>query len=353
MKISVHVNFQNWRPTMTDAEMVMRELELAERAEAQGYYAIWTVEHHFDSYSMCPDGPQLLSYLAGRTKQIKLGTGAVILPWNDPLRVAEKLIMLDNMCDGRLLVGFGRGLAKREYDGFRVDMNEARELFDESAAMVIKALEKGVCENEGPHFPQPLVEIRPQPARSFADRLHSVAMSPDSQIAAGDIGATMMTFVQHAIEEVAPGIEAWRDRYREVQGREPRPPILTDHTFCDEDGKKAEELAYKYCEAYYASVINHYNMDGDHFAETKSYETYARSAKIIQDLGLEKAAAEFASHQIWGTPDEIIEKYKHRVNVIGPMDANVIFSYGCMPFEEAAASQQLFAEKVLPVLKSV
>jgi alkanesulfonate monooxygenase SsuD/methylene tetrahydromethanopterin reductase-like flavin-dependent oxidoreductase (luciferase family) len=353
VKVSVHLNFQNWRSTMTDEEMYRGELALAEKAEEQGYYSIWAVEHHFDSYSMCPNPGYVLSWLAARTSTIKLATGAFILPWNDPLRIAEQVILLDNMSNGRLLVGFGRGLAKREYEGFRIDMNESRDRFDESAAMIIAALEKGVMEYDGQYYKQPRVELRPQPSRSFTDRIYSVAMSPDSQLAAGDIGATMMTFVQHDIEEHAAGINAWRDRFREVTGREPAPPVLTDHTFCDEDPAKAEDMARKYCEAYYASVITHYNMDEDHFAETKGYSAYAESAKMIQEKGLEGAAKEFADHQIWGTPDQIIEKYKHRVEVLGSMDANIIFSYGCMSFEEADSSQRLFAEKVLPELKKL
>ena len=74
-----------------------------------------------------------LSYLAGRTSSITLGTGAVILPWNDPLRVAEKITMLDHLAEGRLVFGMGRGLARMEYAGFRQDMNEARERSDEGA----------------------------------------------------------------------------------------------------------------------------------------------------------------------------------------------------------------------------
>jgi alkanesulfonate monooxygenase SsuD/methylene tetrahydromethanopterin reductase-like flavin-dependent oxidoreductase (luciferase family) len=98
---------------------------LALLAEPLGYDRIWSVEHHFDDYAMCPDNVVLLSYLAAQTKRVKLGMGAVILPWNDPLRVAEKMIMLDHLSDGRALFGMGRGLSRSEYAPFMVAMDRS------------------------------------------------------------------------------------------------------------------------------------------------------------------------------------------------------------------------------------
>ena len=125
MDIGMLLVFQNWFEDVSDREVFTRELEWGVRAEEYGFDSVWTVEHHFDDYSMCPDGPQALSWIAARTSRIKVGTGAVILPWNDPVRVVEKITMLDLVSEGRVLFGMGRGLAKMEYEGFRVDMNEA------------------------------------------------------------------------------------------------------------------------------------------------------------------------------------------------------------------------------------
>jgi alkanesulfonate monooxygenase SsuD/methylene tetrahydromethanopterin reductase-like flavin-dependent oxidoreductase (luciferase family) len=133
MRIGYQLLFQNGHQGMSDGEMTMKELRLVELAEPLGFDTIWCVEHHFDAYSMCPDNTQLLSYLAGRTQRIHLGSAAVILPWNDPLRVVEKVSLLDHLCNGRYLFGMGRGLARMEYNGFRVDMNEARGRFNEAS----------------------------------------------------------------------------------------------------------------------------------------------------------------------------------------------------------------------------
>ena len=96
--------------------------------EDLGFDMVWSVEHHFTDYELIPDPVQMLSYVCGRTKKIGLGTFVIVLPWHDPVRVAEQIAMLDNFARGReLLLGFGRGAAQVEYDGFRVSMSEARE----------------------------------------------------------------------------------------------------------------------------------------------------------------------------------------------------------------------------------
>src|SRR6185503_15137000 len=100
MKIGVQMLFQN-TGKVSDAELYQRDLHVAELAEPLGFDTLWSVEHHFDGYSMCPDNMQFLSWLAGRTSRIGLGTAAVILPWNNPLRVVEKMTLLDHLSNGR------------------------------------------------------------------------------------------------------------------------------------------------------------------------------------------------------------------------------------------------------------
>ncbi len=88
-------------------------------AEPLGFDSLWGVEHHFTDYTMCPDVLQFLTYMAGRTKRVKLGSMVVVLPWHDPMRVAEEISMLDHMSSGRLILGIGRGAGRVEFDGFR------------------------------------------------------------------------------------------------------------------------------------------------------------------------------------------------------------------------------------------
>src|SRR5690606_41413187 len=96
-----------------------------------GFDCLWSAEHHFNDYSFVPDNLHLMTYLTAKCPNIDVGTAAVILPWHDPLRVAENALVLDMLSGGRLRFGMGRGLARREFHAFRVSMDESRGRFDE------------------------------------------------------------------------------------------------------------------------------------------------------------------------------------------------------------------------------
>src|SRR3954452_22973141 len=213
-------------PGITDGQVYDEELRLALLAEDLGFDVLWSVEHHFFDYSFCPDNTELLAYLAAATSRIDVGTAAVIMPWNEPLRVAEKVALLDHLAGGRLRFGMGRGLSRREFAGFRgIEMDESRDRFDEGSAMVLEALRTGFIEGDGPYYPQTRTEIRPRPERPFDDRLYAVASSDDSVEAAARFAGRMTMFADRSWHHRLPSIESYRARFLELHGR-PAPPLM-------------------------------------------------------------------------------------------------------------------------------
>lgn len=354
MQVGVQMVFQafGYGPDMTDGRVVAEELALAALADELGFDALWPVEHHFEDYSFCPDNVVLLANLAARTRTIKLGTGAVILPWNDPLRVAEKISLLDHLADGRVLFGVGRGLARREYAGFGIPMDESRDRFDESARMVIDALETGFIEGGGPHFPQPRTAIRPRPERSFRDRFFCVAMSPDSVLAAADLGARMVVFSQRPWADQATAMATYRDRFRMLHGRDPGPPVTCDFLYCDADAARAEDKAHEHIAGYLASVMQHYELESDHFKGAKGYESYGNAVDLMKAIGLDKLCEMYLGVNAWGTPDQIIERLRERQEVIGDYDLTACFRFAGLPYDDAERSMRTFAAEVMPVLRA-
>jgi hypothetical protein len=216
--------------------------------------------------------------------------------------------------------------------------------------MIIEALEAGVIKGDGPFYPQPPAEIRPRPERSFRDRTYCVAMSPDSSLAAAELGATMMTFVQATMEAHLPGIEAWRDRYLEKFGEQPKPPVLAQMTYCHPDPAVAEQHARDYMARYFDTVVDHYEFTGTHFGETKGYTSYDEQATALRAAGASAGQA-YADTQLWGTPEQLIGKLEANRGVVGDFDLECVFTFGGIPIELAEASMKLFATEVMPVLK--
>src|SRR6187397_907613 len=139
MKVGIALNML-CQAGRSDASVVGEHLALGDLAEPLGFDSLFALEHHFTGYAMSPSPTQLLSYIAGRTKRIILGTAVIVLPWHDPVRVAEQIALLDILSHGRCVFGFGRGAASVEYAGFRIPMQEARPRFAEAAQLIRKAL---------------------------------------------------------------------------------------------------------------------------------------------------------------------------------------------------------------------
>jgi alkanesulfonate monooxygenase SsuD/methylene tetrahydromethanopterin reductase-like flavin-dependent oxidoreductase (luciferase family) len=351
--IGVNLGFGNLHEKLADEQMYEGELAIAELADRLGYDSLWSVEHHFDDYAMCPDNVVLLANVAGRTERVQLGTGAVILPWNDPLRVAEKMIMLDILSGGRAIFGMGRGLSRTEYAPFRIPMSESRGRFDEAAAMIAEALETGWIEGDGPYYPQPRTQLRPSPPRSFRDRLYCVAGSPDSIASCVSLGASLMTIVTRPVPDLMPVFTGYREQWRAAHGVEAPSISLNVNMYCHEDAEVAKERSRDYVHRFFASNVKHYEMAGEHFAEIEGYQRYAELAEVLRQTGLEAAADGYAEAALCGTPDQILEKLTGIRDVLGTFQLIVLPSFGGMPYDQAERSLELFAQKVMPAAREL
>jgi len=328
------------------------EIQLAANAAASGFDCLWSAEHHFQDYSFIPDNIQLMTYLTSRHRDIDVGTAAVILPWHDPLRVAENAAVLDMLSGGRLRLGMGRGLARREFHAFRGNMDESRGRFDEAAPMIVNALKTGWIEGDGKYYKQPRVEIRPRPKHSFDGRIYAVASSEDSVESAAKLGAHMVMFADRPWEMRAPVIERGRELHRKYHGTKAPHVMLTDFCVCAEKDADAEEMARKYQGKFVESNFYHYEFLGDHFKSVKGYDAYQQKAEIARSAGLEGAVKGFMQAASWGSPDRILRELEKRRNLLGYFELNVAFRFGGIPFDIAENSQRLFAKEVLPVIKT-
>ena len=352
MHVGYGCYFQNPDSALSDAEVYRQELRFAEMAEPLGFDSVWSVEHHFDDYTMCPDVLQLLTYLAGRTRRIRLGSMVVVLPWHDPIRVAEQVSLLDHVSGGRLILGLGRGLARIEYEGFRLDQNEGRSRFVEYAELVLNGLETGYMEG-GEITRQPRRAIRPFPARSFRGRTYAAAVSPDSIPIMAKLGVGLLVIPQKPWPSVKQDFDTYHRVWREVNGAVPIPkPLSGAFIFVDKDRIRAKELGLKYISDYYFTAMRHYEMTSERFGTHKGYEFYGGLNKHIEKRGMDGAAHDFANLMPWGSPDEVIEKLAFIRDTIDANGFMVGTSYAGMPYAEAERNLRCFVENVMPVVKS-
>src|SRR5246127_1506456 len=179
MKVGIALNCLH-QPGRSDAAVMTEHMAWGALAEPLGFDSLFALEHHFTGYAMSPAPTQLLAYYAGRTRRITLGTAVIVLPWHDPVRVAEQIALLDILCGGRCLFGFGRGAASVEYEGFRIPLEAARPRFVEAAQIVVKALTNDSFDYDGEFYQIPRTAIRPRPISHPEERFFASSVSPES-----------------------------------------------------------------------------------------------------------------------------------------------------------------------------
>lgn len=352
MHTGITLTFQNLDRGRSDHAVIQTELEYADRAESAGFDSLWIPEHHFTNYELTPNVPQMLSWIAARTKTLRLGTMVSVLPWQDPVRVAETFSMLDHLSGGRGLFGMGRGLGRVEFEGFRVEMGESRQRFSEYAEAIIEALETGVMEYDGELLKQPRVDIRPDPYASYKGRTFASAVSPESIDLMAGLGVGVMVIAQKPWDIVEEELQRYRKRFIELNGAEPPKPVICVFTAVAPTEAEANEMREKYLQRYAMSTIEHYEFDNVGFAEIEGYEYYAGLSRNIQKHGIDGFAGFLADLQVWGTPDQVVDKllsYVERLDAGGILLAPV---FGGMPAEVSRANFDLLTSEVLPRLKA-
>jgi alkanesulfonate monooxygenase SsuD/methylene tetrahydromethanopterin reductase-like flavin-dependent oxidoreductase (luciferase family) len=352
MHVGMGVIFQGAGEGRTDRNVYRNELRFGDLAEPLGFESLWGVEHHFTEYTMCPDVLQYLTYFAGRTHKIQLGSMVVVLPWHDPMRVAEQVVMLDHFSNGRFILGIGRGLGRVEFEGFGVNQEESRERFTEAAQMILEGLERGYCEFDGKFVKQVRRDLRPRPFKSFRGRSYAAAVSPESSIIMAKLGIGILIIPQKPWDMVTKELSDYRRTFHEVNGTDAPPPVCAGWTFCDEDADRARELAYRYIGGYWKTVVKHYELIGDHLTKMKGYESYAEmQLKASAPGGVDAMTEFFMNLQVWGTPEQCYEKILDIQRRTGAEAFSAVFSYAGMPYDIAEANMRLFATEVMPELK--
>ncbi|MCU1454114.1 MAG: Alkanal monooxygenase alpha chain [Acidimicrobiales bacterium] len=135
-------------------------------ADELGYHSAWLTEHHFSRHGIISDSLSVLSHLAGRTEKIRLGTAVTVLPFHNPIRLAEAAATVDLLSGGRLDLGVGRGYQWSEFNGFDIEMSDRAARFDECLDLLVRAWSAGDgFEHAGDYWTFGLVDPQPKPVQ--------------------------------------------------------------------------------------------------------------------------------------------------------------------------------------------
>jgi len=341
------------RPDTSDRSIFLAEIDLARLADETGFDSVWTVEHHFTPYTMVTNPLQFLTYLAGITKRVDLGTMVVVLPWHNPVRVAEDVNMLDALLGPNrdIICGVGRGLGRREYHGMGVEQADARDLFDESLQILRQLLASGRCSFEGKHYQLKDVRLRPQPEGDLSANLYCAGGTAETVQIIAKHNVRPLIIPTTSLDTALLNARSYM-QLRCQAGHAPSDTKLALWTYCAETESEARAGAEQYMVEYADSALRHYELLRGHLGGIHGYESYgAMTEALRKDVDIFRRA--FVKEHPWGTPDQVIARAKRLAEAFGTSEIMFIFRYGGMPMKAAEKSMQLFAREVMPALKAL
>ena len=336
--------FYEWpNPTLRNWKVLFEEgVEQIQYSEALGFDYCLIAEHHFSNYGNSPSPLMQALYIGQRTRRIRIGTAAVILPVWQPLRLAEEVAVLDNLIDGRFMCGVGRGYQPYEMGGFGVSLEQSRQSFHETLDVMIKAwTEEKEFTYEGQYVqvPRP-VTVFPKPQQQPYPPFLLMGTSVESMQLAAQLD--MLPFSSGMM-----GTEGIRGQFA---------ALVHAHA---ELGKPISNLRLGLqCMTHVAPT------DEEAYAEVKyaRWQTRAQRGLNRQDVlnGYVDASpydGEIDDETYWdrlffGSPETVIKKLKRAASV-GATHISNWMMFGGIEHEKLMRSIRLMGEEVIPALRDV
>jgi alkanesulfonate monooxygenase SsuD/methylene tetrahydromethanopterin reductase-like flavin-dependent oxidoreductase (luciferase family) len=304
-------------------------LERAQFAEELGYESFWVAEHHFHEYGAIPAPPVWMSAAAARTTRIRLGVAVSVLPFHNPLIVAEEYAMLDVLSCGRLEFGVGSGYLKHEFEGFGIAVEEKQTRFDEALDIIKLAWFGDRFSYQGRFNTVADLKLQVAPLQRPHPPIFMAVLRHEAAPYVGARGYPLMTipYARSAgVEQLAAMIDGYRRAYAGAGHHDPAKAIVACalHTYVSDNTGDVERYAKPAMERYVRSRL---------YATSRPFD-------LLDQINLIAA----------GTPERVIEVVRLYERAGFNLFLNLA-DYGGMSQQAVMRSMERFARDVMPAFR--
>jgi alkanesulfonate monooxygenase SsuD/methylene tetrahydromethanopterin reductase-like flavin-dependent oxidoreductase (luciferase family) len=305
-------------------------------------------EHHFSEYGYCGSPALSLAAIAAETKRIRLGTGIVVLPFHNPIRVAEEFAMLDLMSDGRVDFGVGRGYQPTEYKGFQVDQVKSRGIFNEALEVVLQAWTQEKVNFKGVHFNIQDQPVRPKPLQKPHPPVYVASISDATFPMVGKWGfnllcAPVFGFQGKSAEDL---LEKYRGALRQG-GHDPAKKEVAAlcMVYCADSVEQARK-EFEQPVLWYYRTISKYVAPPAGQEPVKSYEVYAKTRDLAATISWDQLLE--AGAVICGDADHCVQEISKISQKYGFTQLLCWSRLGGLDHRKVMHSMELMQHKVFP-----
>ena len=351
MKFGLLNFFEHAAGNKSEQQIVKEQLDCMRAAEDMGFDSIWAPEHHFTEYGFCASPMVTLAATASVTSRIRLGSSVVVLPFNDPVRVAEEGAMIDLMSDGRLELGVGRGFQPVEYRGFAADQTKSRDIFDEALQIIVQAWSTGRVNFKGAHFDIPEHVVRPRPLQKPHPPIWVAAISDDTFALAGKAGFNLLCSLVYGFksDHIAQLLSNYRDDLR-AHGHNPdeREVGALCMVYCADSTHQARQDFGGPVLWYFRTIAN-YITRGPGQKPIEGYEAYAHIRYAAQTVQWDELANSGAV--VCGNPELCVRQIENLHKMYGFTQILCWTRLSGLDNRKVLRSMELMQRHVIPYFK--
>jgi natural product biosynthesis luciferase-like monooxygenase protein len=319
-------------------------LEQIDAAESLGFDSFWVTEHHFRHFGgMMPSPTVILAAASQRTQRMRLGAAVSILPMHNPLRIAEEFAMVDQLSDGRVLFGAGRGMHPTEYATFGYDWNTAQTRLPEALDIVAKAWSGGEFEWRGEHYEFPKVNVFPKPRQQPHPPIYVTANRETENFQMiGRRGHHLMTLPWIATnEQQRPRVEIYQAALRDGGHRVEDKDVFTMYPiYVGESDAQAKSEAVEHWHHWRGFALEALGIKDP---ENENYK------RVFGHLDYDAMVRD--SRGVFGGPETCARILKEIVRVVGTNHIGLTFHFGGLNQQRVLRSMERFARQVMPALR--
>ncbi|HEY2186189.1 MAG TPA: LLM class flavin-dependent oxidoreductase [Xanthobacteraceae bacterium] len=306
-----------------------QRLELAALYDQLGFYAYHLAEHHATPLGMSPSPSVFLSAVIQRTRRLRIGPLVYLLPLYHPLRLLEEICMLDNLSNGRMQVGVGRGISPIEMGYYERVPDEAKEIYEENLRILLAGFGSEVLTYAGRFSRFEKVPMAIRPVQQPHPPIWMGITSEESAAFAGNAGYNIVALMP------AAAMRSRVEAYRKARGAGESGKVgISYHVVVGKDDASAISAASSAYTAWHRSFHYLYRLHGRQPVLGAWPETFSAMMKA------ERAVA--------GSPQTVIDFLRRQVEASGINYIVTQLMFGNLPHETAKRSIELYAHEVIP-----
>ncbi len=345
MQFGVYLNTQA-RGSASLNQVYNELLETAEVAESVGFDWCFLPEHHQQPDGYLPSPFVMAGAIAARTERLGIATGINILPLWHPLRVAEDAAVVDNLSNGRFMLGVGLGLVEDEFRQFGIDLRTAVSRFEEQVQLIRMAWSDDAVTFAGRHFALDGIDVTPKPVQRPGPRILIGGMSDTAVARAGTHGDGWLTDPLHSMTTLA----RWAQLYRAAAATANTPPAIWLQRDCwvaDSEEEVESEWAPWLVEDwrfYFGLGL----FSSGRF--NPAAERWISEVRSPTDITFDKLRAD---RIVAGPPELVADILRGMNDLIGPVGVCFRFRFPDGPPHEATINAiRRFGNEVIPALRT-